>query len=397
MTLTEIPTANVDFSDESISDLHALLRELRSQSPMWWVRLFGRNALLVLSYDLVQAAFADERALPGATTYRDSAEKAMGRMLLSMEGEQHRLHRAMISPPFRLGVVTHYTDMISSVATSMIEEIAPQGAADLVAVFTKRFPLRVIMSLLGLPPDCEEDLAGWAWDLIRFQYEPEAALSAKARFTEFLTPIIEDRRREPRGDLISTVVHAEIEGERLDDEDVCSFIRLLFPAGADTTYLAMGNVLLGVLSRPEQLALAKSQPEQRRAIVEEALRLEPSTGLQPRTSPPDRAVEWQGLHLEPATPMLLGIMAANRDPEIFRDPDLFDRGRTSANPVTTFGFGTHFCVGKHLAIAELTIGFSALLDGLPGLRLEPDPNARVHGTILRGANRVPVRWETAST
>jgi cytochrome P450 len=388
-----IPTRDLDFGDEGMPGVHELLRELRAESPAWWVRCFGQPALLLLSYDLVHAAFADEATLPAATMHRATTELAMGRMVLSMMGEQHRVNRAIMSAPFRLRVVPKYLELIRETAEECVDEIAPLGEAELVSLFSKRFPLRLICRLLGLPRGRDEELSRWALALIRYPFEPEEALAAREHFSELLTPIIEDRRRSPTDDLISMVAHAEIEGERLSDEEIRSFVRLLFPAGADTTYLGMGNTLMALFDRPELLEIARTQPERRRAIVEEVLRWDAPVAILPRMSPADRAVDWQGIHLEPSTMLLFAIMAANRDPDVYRDADVLDPERVPERPPLTFGFGTHFCIGNHLALAEITIGLGTLLDRLPNLRLQEGANARVVGTVLRGPDHLPVRFD----
>jgi cytochrome P450 len=148
---------------------------------------------------------------------------------------------------------------------------------------------------------------------------------------------------------------------------------------------------MALFAQPQLLALARSHPEKRRAIIEEGLRWDSPVAVLPRMSPPDRGVDWQGIPLAPGTTLLFAIAAANRDPVAFPDPERFDPDRAYAVPPLTFGFGTHFCVGNHLAFAEIGIGLDVLLDTFAELELVPDAGAEVVGTILRGPNSLPVR------
>jgi cytochrome P450 len=392
-TISVAPSVDLDLGDETLTGLHERFHEMRAESPAWMAEIFGTPTLLLLSYEHVAAGFKDEAVLPAARLSLATVAHSLGRFITTFEGEEHRLRRAIISPPFRARIVPAYLEMIKQTAVELVDEVAPLGETDLVRTFTKRFPLRVISNMLGIPVGNDDLMAKWALDLIRWNFDPEAAMAARAAFIEFATPIIEDRRINPRDDLISHVIHTEVDGQRLDDECVHSFVRHLFPAGADTTYLGTGNTLMTLLANPDLLALARDEPERRRAIVEEVLRYEAPIGMQPRMSPFDRTIEWNGYELPPGTIVMLTIMAANRDPAAFPDPDRIDIDRKSDNPPLTFGFGAHFCIGNHLALAEMTVALEAILDGLPGLELQPGSDAAVGGTILRGPASLPVRYE----
>ena len=182
----------------------------------------------------------------------------------------------------------------------------------------------------------------------------------------------------------------------MTDDEIMNFLKLLFPAGADTTYLGLGNTLYGLLTHPDQLELVASDLDgQARSAAEEGLRWEAPVALLPRHNPQD--VVWNDIAIPADTPLIFAIVAANRDPARFEDPDRFDVGRRPSSTLT-FGFGKHFCLGAHLARAELEISLKVLLSRLPGLRLADDPGARIGSTfsqMLRGPNRLPVRFANA--
>ncbi|MCU1373198.1 MAG: eryF 1, partial [Actinomycetia bacterium] len=167
----------------------------------------------------------------------------------------------------------------------------------------------------------------------------------------------------------------------------------LFPAGADTTYLGLGNTLHSLLTNPEQLELVLSDlGEHSRWAAEEGIRMDPPTAWIPRRNPAD--VVWNGIEVPAGASLMLGIMSANRDPAVYDDPDEF---RVDRRPglVTTFGFGTHFCLGAHLARAELQTALQVILGRLPNLRLRTTEGVRITGTIhhlLRGPTALPVAF-----
>jgi cytochrome P450 len=201
---------------------------------------------------------------------------------------------------------------------------------------------------------------------------------------------VRDRRDKPSADLISMLATAEEEGQRLSDEEIFSFIRLLFPAGADTTYLSIGSMMLSVLSEPKLMQRLLDEPEQRGWAVEESLRLNGTIGLQPRYT--EQAVTIAGVAIPADSVLLYGNAPANHDPEVFADPDHFDLDRHPSR-MLTFGKGVHFCLGSHLARAEMQISLNVLLDRLDGLRLVDPENAQITQSILRGPRALRVAFD----
>jgi cytochrome P450 len=286
--------------------------------------------------------------------------------------------------------------LLEPIAHELIDRFAGRGEADLVAEFTSRYPFMVITRLLGLPRHSEEEVKRWGLAMLDIQNHYEDAVQCSHEFMAFVDPILQRRRADPGDDLISTLATTEVEGQRLSDDEIFAFLRLLFPAGADTTYLGLGSAILTLLRNPEQLALVLDDPGgQVRWAAEEAIRLNPPTAWIPRTNPRD--VVWHDIPIPAGAPMFLGIMAANLDPAVYPEPDRFDLGRHPTN-VLTFGLGLHFCLGAHLARAELEIALQVVLQRLADLRLADDDGVRITGTIhhlLRGPNRLPVRFRPA--
>jgi cytochrome P450 len=222
----------------------------------------------------------------------------------------------------------------------------------------------------------------------------EHAVACSREFIDFVRPLLQKRRSDPADDLISRLATEEVNGEHLTDEEIFNFLRLLFPAGADTTYLGLGSTVYALLTHPEQLEQVKRNlAEECRWAAEEGLRWAPPVSLQPRANPHD--VVWHGTPIPGGTPLLFGIAPANRDPAMFPNPDRFDVSRRPAG-LLSFGLGTHFCLGAHLARAEMDVAMRVLLERLPRLRLVDDGDTGivgVIGSVMQGPNRLPVRFD----
>lgn len=390
--------ADIDVILDDLPDVAATLHELRARKPALWAKGFGQPTLLLLTHELVNAAFRDEDALPSAAFYENVVTDVMGRNIQCMRGEEHRINRALVSPAFRQRLMPGLVPpLLEPVAHELIDRFVHTGRADLVADFTSRYPFIVICRLLGLPATSEADIKRWALGMLDIQNNHGHALQCSREFMEYVQPILDQRRVDPGEDLISTLATTEVEGQRLTDEEIFNFLRLLFPAGADTTYLGLGNTLHALLTDPQQMQFVLSDPaENCRPAAEEGIRLNPPTAWIIRVAPQDMV--WHDIAIPAGASIALGVMAANRDPAVFPDPDKFDVRRKPVN-VMTFGFGVHFCLGAALARAELDVALRIILERLPNLQLVDDDGVRITGTIhhlLRGPNRLPVTFDVPS-
>lgn len=381
-----------DFAMDDPPDLVERLARLRESKPAAWVRYMGEPTLLLTSHELVSEGFREEELFPSHGFYDLWGAPVMGKTLQCMTGDEHRVNRGLVSPTFRQRLMPDYVEpILEPVADALVDTFAGRGEAELVTEFTKQFPFSVITRLLALPASSEGDFQRWALGLISYPWDPDGALAASAEFTRYLTPIVDERRRNPGTDLISALATEEVEGQQMSDEEIFSFVRLLFPAGADTTYLALGNTLLALLTHPDELAKVLADPAQEcRWAAEEGLRWQPPVGFLTRRTL--REVEWHGLSIPEQTYILLSTIAANRDPLVFSDPDTFDVSRRPQS-IMTFGFGMHFCLGAHLARAEMDVALRTLLERLPNLRLSDTDGLRTAGTIMRGPERLPVQFD----
>src|SRR6266568_3214889 len=224
----------------------------------------------------------------------------MGRhIMLGMDNPEHRRYRALVSDAF-----------------------AGRGHAELVREFTFPYPTKVIASLLGLPREDYRQFQRWSIGILNILSQRDQAIAASAEVKEYLAGILAERRREPREDLISDLAQAELDGERLTDEEIFSFLRLLLPAGVETTYRSTGNLLFSLLSRPDQLDAVRADRSLIPQAIDEALRFE--TPLLNITRLATRDTVLSGVEIPAGSTILVMLAAANRDETRWPDPDGFD-------------------------------------------------------------------------
>ncbi len=387
--------SEIDFALDDVADLPGEVRRLRGKKPAIWAKAFGEPVVVLLSHELVHAAFLDEETFPSAEFYGNVVTDVLGRNLQCMYGDEHRRNRALVSPAFRQRLMPGLiAPLLEPVAHELVDRFEGRGEAELVGEFTTRYPFTIITRLLGLPRHSEDDVKRWAIAMLDIQQNYDYAVQCSREFMEFVDPYLQQRRTDPGTDLLSTLATTEVDGEMLSDEEIFNFVRLLFPAGADTTYLGLGNTLVALLSDPGQLERVVADPQgQCRWAAEEGVRWYPPVVWIPRRNPRD--VVWHDVEIPEGAGMLFGILAANRDPLVYDDPDRFDMDRR-ANVTLTFGYGTHFCLGVHLAKTEIETALKVLVSRLPRLRWASDDGVRITGAfvqLLQGPNRLPVRFD----
>lgn len=216
-------------------------------------------------------------------------------------------------------------------------------------------------------------------------------MAASAAMAEYLAPLVEARRSAPTGDLLSELVNAEVDGERLSEERLYGFLRLLLPAGAETTYRALGSALVALLTLPHVRERVEADRSLIPRLVEETLRWETSITMVMRRTTVD--TELAGCPIPAGSPVTVLSGSAGRDPGRWPDPDDFDLDR-EAGAHFGFGGGPHLCLGMHLARLEMEVGVAAVLDMLPGVRLDGDaPAPEVSGYAFRGPAALPVVFD----
>lgn len=311
-------------------------------------------------------------------------------IMLGMDDPEHRRYRAIVSTAFRQKVLAQWEqELVVDVANELIDAFAGRGSADLVREFNFPFPTKVISGILGLPREDYRQFQRWTTAILSFFTKLDEAIVASQEVKDYMAVILAERRREPREDLISELAQAELDGEHLSDEEIFSFLRLLLPAGVETTYRATGNMLFSLLSNDKQLEAVRSDRELIPQAIEESLRLE--TPLLNITRLATKDAEVGGVLIPAGSTVMLMLAAANRDEARYPEPDGYDILRKDPKPHISFGHGPHACLGTHLARLEMRVALNLLLDRLPNLRLDPDgDDPHIRGQVFRSPTSLPV-------
>lgn len=394
--MTAIDLDRVDFALDEMpgAQLHDVLRAYRERGPIQTTRFLGIPAFVIPERAALFEAFIDTERFPPHRMYQASFEGAIGKSFISMEDpEQHRVYRKLATPAFRSRAVANDEQHgLSALATELLRDLDGRDEFDLMSDFAARFPYLVITRLLGLPRDREEAFHQWALALLRFRDDPKAAAKAAQELTGFLAPIVEARRKNPRDDVISELVHARVEGRALSDEEIYSHVRLLFPTGGETTHGSLGNLLYALFSHEGAWQELREDPSKIELAVEESLRWETPIAVLPRMSA-SHATQFRGVEIPPDSWVLFAIAGANRDPAVFDQPDRFQIGRNTQEALT-FGRGVKACPGMHLAKRNMRTAIASLLEQMPDLELL-DPEASVpRRTVLRCPDALRVRRRT---
>jgi cytochrome P450 len=372
-----------------IPNPYPVYRRLRKESPVLPLRSFFGVDHLITRYDDVYRILREPDVFSSRANARGIG-MVMGRTIIEMEGKEHVRHRNIIAPFFSPRALREELgDVIRRLADELIDSIAGHGRAELVAEFTFTYPLRVIAHVIGIPIGDFHSFHQMALDLISIADHPAKGLAAAQQLAEYLAPVVTERRSEPRGDLLSKLVHAEVDGNRLTDEEVISFLRLLLPAGADTTYRLIGSTLYALLTHPEQLEEVLADRSKLPLAIEEALRWESPVQYVSRETTEDAVLS--DTRIPAGEVLFVCLGSANRDEDHYPDPDRFDMHRRADDHVA-FGFGPHFCAGSHLARMEATVALNSLLERLPDMQLDSAADSSIVGLAFRSPNTLPVTF-----
>jgi cytochrome P450 len=317
------------------------------------------------------------------------------RTMLVMDPPDHTRVRGLVNKAFTPRRVASLRQHIEGIVDELLGPLARSRAMDVIADLAAPLPAFVIAELLGVPRRDYPQFKAWSNDLVSLAGGMDRT-DALARFRRgldallgYLREIIAARRREPRDDLISAMIAAQEAHDALSDDELLATSNLLLIAGHETTTNLIGNGMLALLRHPAEFERLRAEPGLLRGAIEEMLRYD--SPVQATVRIPIEPIELGGQRIAPGALVVVGIGAANRDPEIFPEPDRFDVGRTE-NRHLAFGFGTHFCLGAPLARLEAEIAFQQLLARFPAVRLgKPDVTYRPN-VVLRGLTELPVAF-----
>lgn len=326
----------------------------------------------------------------------------VGSSLVGTDPPRHRLLRDLVSRAFTPRAIAQLEPHIAELTEAMLDAVVPAGRMDLIVDLAYPLPVTVIAEMLGVPPSDRPTFKSWADALVSGTNEiPTDANSpiVKERMrllqemNDYFRAVVDQRRIAPRDDLVSRLVAAEVEGQRLADAEVLAFCTVLLVAGHITTTNLLGNAMLALLDHRDQLARLQADLALVPSAVEEALRYDGPVQAIARFVVRDADVG--GQHIAAGGRILAWTAAANRDEAVFAAPDRFDVER-APNPHLAFGAGIHFCLGAPLARLEAAIALEEIGRRLPELRRADEaPLEQVPGFIMHGVKHLPLRFTPA--
>ncbi|MFD0319118.1 cytochrome P450 [Streptomyces flavalbus] len=392
-------------SPEFAADPYPAYRVLRESAPLHWHEATG--SYVISRYEDVERVFKDRDGEFTTENYAWQVEPVHGRTILSLSGREHAVRRALVAPAFRgRDLQERFLPVIERDSRELIDAFRHTGSADLVTEYATRFPINVIVDMLGLDKADHARFHRWYTSVIAYlgnlSGDPEVTAAGertREEFAAYLLPIVRERRDNLGDDLLSTLCAAQVDGVQMSDEDIKAFCSLLLAAGGETTDKAIASVFANLLRHPDQLAAVRADRGLVARAFAETLRYTPPVHMIMRQSATE--VRLSGGTIPAGATVTCLIGAANRDGDRYRDPDRFDILRDDLTPSTAFSaaadhlafaLGRHFCVGAFLAKAEVETGVNQLLDAMPDMRLADGHEVVEQGVFTRGPRSLRVRF-----
>ena len=373
-----------------IEDPYPTYEQLRRKDPVHRMRLIEAWALT--RYEDVQDVLADHKRFTNAERNYDYMQY---RTFLDLDPPDHTRLRGLVSKAFTPRAVRELGPRIQELVDELLDAAAGKSRIDLISDFAFPLPVIVIAEMLGVPAQDRARFREWSDD-IALSVNPllnneqiERVRQATEELFDYFEGIIEQRRHAPRNDMISALLAAEEEGDKLTHEELLSTLMLLLVAGNETTRNLIGNGMLALLKNPAQLRRLRDHPELLDSAINELLRYDSPVQIDARNAIDD--VEIGGKRIAAGQRILAIVGAANRDPQAFASPDKLDIGRNEVSHLS-FGRGIHYCLGSPLAILEGRIAFTSLLARFPSMRLASEPVFKEQ-IVLRGVEELWVEIE----
>ncbi len=384
------------FSDEMRRDPFAAYDRFRSECPVFKAPP-PFEMWMIFDYDGVKRALTDHEAF-------SSRVPAPKNWFIFLDPPQHSKLRALISQAFTPRVVANIEPRIRELSRNLFDKVIERGEMDAAEDFTVPLPMMVIAEMIGMPAADWPRFNRWSDAILRISYtmrgmeadaEAATAMSGFAAVTQemesYLAEMIEQRRTNPRDDLLTRLIEAEVDGERLTPAEILGFFQLLIVAGQETTTNLINNALLCLMENPNQLALLRGRPDLLPSAIEEALRYRSPVQWIMRT--PRREIEMHGQAIPAGVLVLAMVGSANRDARQFQAADQFEITR-DPNPHVAFGHGIHFCLGAALARLEARIALNEILDRFSEFGPASDEPWQPRKALnVHGPTRLPIRFK----
>ncbi|MFG1931495.1 cytochrome P450 [Mycobacterium sp. NPDC048908] len=400
-TVFEADLPTVSYEDASTpSAVHAALKEAREQFPI----AMGAHGPEILSYELAHTALRDHRLAPPPGLGLEAQGITSGPLwdrvtatLLSVNGDDHARMRRLMCKAFSPRAVARLDTTIVDIITQLTDPLIAEGRCDVVADVARPYPIPVICELLGAPKQDWQLFSVWADEFFKTftfraaEHQPDI-LKAWGELDDYVDDMVAQRRGSPTDDLISELIRAEDDGDRLSMAELRMLAGGLLMAGTDTTRNQVAAAVDVLCDHPEQWQLLADHPEIAMQAVEELMRFYPVTIGVMRMTIED--VEYEGVTIPANTFLLVNTAAANRDPNIYDDPDRLDITREGAAPMQSFGAGAHYCLGANLARREVAEALRVLSRRMRNMRRSgPAPWKPMVG--ITGPASLPVAFDAA--
>lgn len=381
--------------------------QMREEAPVYaHIPPNGHTVWYVTRYEDVIAVLKDtttfvkdfrHAGLAASTTHAPNMQDAINQNMLFSDPPDHTRLRALVNQVFTPRRMAQMAPTIQTIADTLLDSVDVQGHMDVIATFALPLPVIVICDMLGIPAADQTEVSDLSQSIIapgrhRLSYRQRRRMVRQ--FVTYLRQLFEQRRQQPRDDLITALVQVEQAGDRLSEEELSSMVALLLVTGHETTVNLIGNGLLALLRHPEQLALLKAEPNLMPQAVEELLRFDgPVETSTTRWAAKD--VTFRGQSIRRGEVVRVSLAAANRDSGYFDHPNQLDIRREFDQKHLAFGHGIHYCLGAPLARLEGQIALSTLLQRLSNLRLAVPIESLVwrKGVLFRGLEALPVSWD----
>jgi len=381
---------------------HDALALLRKEAPVHFLpetKTDGPGYFAVTKYEDVvtigkdPGRFSSHRGGTNIQDYPPEDLSTIQLLMLNMDPPQHNKFRRLVSQGFTPRMIAQLEPRIREATKQILDRVAPEGHADFVTSIAAELPLIVIAELLGVPIEDREKLFHWSNKLIgfddpEFQNTLEDAKQAAMEMWMYANALAEERAGKQGSDLVSVLLRAEIDGSRLTEAEFDAFFLLLSVAGNETTRNLISGGLLALLEHPQQMKRLIDDPKLIESGVEEMLRWVTPVMYFRRTA--TRDTEVRGVPIKEGQKVVMYYNSANRDEDVFPNPQTFDVGRTP-NEHLAFGVGQHFCLGTSLARLEIRVMYEELLKRMPDIELA-GPVRRLRSNFINGFKEIPIRF-----
>jgi cytochrome P450 len=386
---------------EVLANPYPLFHRLRTEDPVHWdpflhawvVTRYADVVTVLYKFSADRTPTPEQLAAMGLEALTPIA-RVMVKQMLFLDAPAHTRLRGLASYAFTPRRVAVLREHIQEITNRLLDAAAERGRMDVIADLGAPLPAIVTAEMLGVPTEDHQQLKNWSADfaevLGNFQHNPDRAarmLRATEGMAEYFRARIREQQRRPREGLINALLTAEIDGDRLTEEEVVANCIITMVGGQETTTNLIGNGVLTLLRHPDQLARLRADLSLIPSAVEELLRFEPPSQHTARMAPDD--IEMGGRRIKKRQAVIAVMAAGNRDPERFPDPDRLDLGRAD-NRHLSFGWGAHFCFGAPLARIEGQVALATLLQRFDRIELEPGPLVWRQNLGLRGLEALPV-------